>query len=58
MRGVGNLCIGGGSDARYDARRLVAALLAGLRSEPASRASQGPSLDHDAPELTGSWVRQ
>jgi AcrR family transcriptional regulator len=30
MRGVGNLCIGGG-DPGYDARRLVALLLAGLR---------------------------
>ncbi|MEU0782742.1 TetR/AcrR family transcriptional regulator [Streptomyces sp. NPDC006173] len=31
MRGVGNLCIGAGSDPRYDARRLVALLIAGLR---------------------------
>ncbi|MEJ8637599.1 helix-turn-helix domain-containing protein [Streptomyces sp. MS2.AVA.5] len=31
MRGVGNLCIGSGSDARYDARRLVGLLIAGLR---------------------------
>jgi AcrR family transcriptional regulator len=31
MRGVGNLCIGAENDARYDARRLVALLLAGLR---------------------------
>lgn len=31
MRGVGNLCIGAESDARYDARRLVALLIAGLR---------------------------
>lgn len=31
MRGVGNLCIGEESDARYDARRLVAVLLDGLR---------------------------
>ncbi|WP_344615865.1 helix-turn-helix domain-containing protein [Dactylosporangium salmoneum] len=31
MRGVGNLCIGAESDTRYDARRLVAVLLAGLR---------------------------
>jgi AcrR family transcriptional regulator len=31
MRGVGNLCIGADSDARYDARRLVELLLAGLR---------------------------
>lgn len=31
MRGVGNLCIGADNDARYDARRLVALLIAGLR---------------------------
>ncbi len=31
MRGVGNLCIGTGDDQRYDARRLVAVLIAGLR---------------------------
>lgn len=31
MRGVGNLCIGADSDPRYDARRLVGTLLAGLR---------------------------
>lgn len=31
MRGVGNLCIGAGSDARYDPRRLVDLLIAGLR---------------------------
>jgi AcrR family transcriptional regulator len=31
MRGVGNLCIGADSDARYDARRLVGLLVAGLR---------------------------
>ncbi|WP_322725119.1 TetR/AcrR family transcriptional regulator [Streptomyces spongiae] len=30
MRGVGNLCIGADSDPRYDARRLVALLIAGL----------------------------
>lgn len=33
MRGVGNLCIGADSDPRYDARRLVGLLLAGLRRE-------------------------
>ncbi|MFC0097321.1 TetR/AcrR family transcriptional regulator [Micromonospora marina] len=32
LRGVGNLCIGADSDPRYDARRLVGLLLAGLRS--------------------------
>ncbi|MCQ8828312.1 TetR/AcrR family transcriptional regulator [Streptomyces malaysiensis] len=31
MRGVGNLCIGADHDPRYDARRLVALLIAGLR---------------------------
>ncbi|MCC2275907.1 TetR/AcrR family transcriptional regulator [Streptomyces sp. ET3-23] len=31
MRGIGNLCIGTDSDPRYDARPLVALLLAGLR---------------------------
>ncbi|MEH1057606.1 TetR/AcrR family transcriptional regulator [Micromonospora sp. CPCC 206171] len=31
LRGVGNLCIGAGSDPRYDARRLVEFLIAGLR---------------------------
>jgi AcrR family transcriptional regulator len=34
MRGVGNLCIGADSDPRYDARRLVALLIAGLRRQP------------------------
>ncbi|MFE0171297.1 TetR/AcrR family transcriptional regulator [Streptomyces sp. NPDC059002] len=32
MRGIGNLCIGAESDARYDARRMVALLVAGLRA--------------------------
>ncbi|WRZ88463.1 TetR/AcrR family transcriptional regulator [Streptomyces sp. NBC_01007] len=31
MRGVGNLCIGAHNDPRYDARRLVALLITGLR---------------------------
>ncbi|WNI17075.1 TetR/AcrR family transcriptional regulator [Actinacidiphila sp. ITFR-21] len=31
LRGVGNLCIGAGHDPRYDARRLVELLVAGLR---------------------------
>jgi AcrR family transcriptional regulator len=35
MRGVGNLCIGADSDPRYDARRLVEILIAGLRLTPA-----------------------
>jgi AcrR family transcriptional regulator len=32
MRGIGNLCVGAENDPRYDARRLVALLLAGLKS--------------------------
>jgi hypothetical protein len=32
MRGVGNLCIGAENDPRYDARRLVGFLIAGLRN--------------------------
>ncbi|GAA4562629.1 TetR/AcrR family transcriptional regulator [Planotetraspora kaengkrachanensis] len=31
MRGVGNLCFGADSDPRYDARRMVELLIAGLR---------------------------
>ncbi|MET7480425.1 TetR/AcrR family transcriptional regulator [Streptomyces sp. NPDC005648] len=31
MRGVGNLCVGAETDARYDPRRLVELLIAGLR---------------------------
>jgi AcrR family transcriptional regulator len=31
MRGVGNLCVNAGDDPRYDARRVVALLIAGLR---------------------------
>ncbi|GAA2273730.1 TetR/AcrR family transcriptional regulator [Nonomuraea roseoviolacea subsp. roseoviolacea] len=31
MRGVGNLCIGADNDPRYDARRLVELLIAGMR---------------------------
>jgi AcrR family transcriptional regulator len=31
LRGVGNLCIGADSDPRYDARRVVALLVSGLR---------------------------
>lgn len=30
LRGVGNLCIGVGGDSRYDARRMVGLLIAGL----------------------------
>ena len=36
LRGVGNLCAGADGDARYDARRMVGLLIAGLRqSRPA-----------------------
>jgi AcrR family transcriptional regulator len=34
MRGVGGLCAGAGGHARYDARRLVGLLVAGLRRSP------------------------
>lgn len=38
MRGVGNLCIGASTDDRYDARRLVRLLVAGLgRVQPDGR---------------------
>ena len=33
LRGVGNLCVGAGSDARYNPRHLVELLIAGLRIE-------------------------
>ena len=35
MYGIGNLCIGVGTDPRYDVRRLVALLIGGLRRPPA-----------------------
>ena len=31
LRGIGNLCVGVDGDARYDARRMVGLLIAGLR---------------------------
>jgi AcrR family transcriptional regulator len=31
MRGIGNLCIGADNDSRYDARRMVELVIAGLR---------------------------
>jgi AcrR family transcriptional regulator len=34
LRGIGNLCAGAGGDARYDARRMVGLLIAGLRQSP------------------------
>jgi AcrR family transcriptional regulator len=33
MRGVGNLCVGADADPRYDARRMVRILVAGLKCE-------------------------
>jgi AcrR family transcriptional regulator len=36
MRGIGNLCIGRGSDPRYDPRRLVELLLQGLQRPQSS----------------------
>ena len=39
MRGVGSLCIGANQDPDYDARRLVALLLAGLRLNSADAAA-------------------
>jgi AcrR family transcriptional regulator len=36
LRGIGNLCAGADGDPRYDARRLVALLVAGLRQPPAA----------------------
>ena len=40
MRAVGGLCIGADNDSRYDARRMVGLLIAGLRQSP-SAASPG-----------------
>jgi len=34
LRGIGNLCAGVAGDSRYDARRMVALLIAGLRQPP------------------------
>jgi AcrR family transcriptional regulator len=34
MYAIGNLCAGAGGDPRYDARRMVGLLLAGLRASP------------------------
>jgi hypothetical protein len=31
LRGVGNICVGAGSDPRYNPRHLVELLIAGLR---------------------------
>ena len=37
MRGIGNLCVGADSDPRYDARRMVGLLIAGLRQTAPGR---------------------
>jgi hypothetical protein len=37
LRGVGNLCIGAENDPRYDARKLVELVIAGLRVAPPNR---------------------
>jgi hypothetical protein len=38
LRGIGNLCVGVDGDARYDARRMVGLLIAGLlQSRPANQ---------------------
>ncbi|MFF7748010.1 TetR/AcrR family transcriptional regulator [Streptomyces sp. NPDC007971] len=55
MRGVGNLCVGAESDSRYDARRLVAFLVAGLgmpegrsaAEAPDPRKAEGPNAGED-----------
>jgi hypothetical protein len=36
MRAVGNLCVGVDSDSRYDARRMVDLLIAGLFQSPST----------------------
>ncbi len=41
MHGVGNLCVGGDSDPRYDARRMVGLLIAGLLRAGAGRHPAG-----------------
>jgi AcrR family transcriptional regulator len=42
LRGIGNLCAGAGGDPRYDARRLVALLVAGLgRPRPCAQQESG-----------------
>jgi AcrR family transcriptional regulator len=33
MRGIGNICVGADSDPNYDARRMVALVIAGLRRQ-------------------------
>jgi AcrR family transcriptional regulator len=45
MYAVGNLCAGAGGAAGYDARRMVALLIAGLRQSPRHRRSRSQSSD-------------
>lgn len=45
MRGVGNLCVGAGADPRYNARRMVGLLIAGLRMRP-----ERPDAPEPAPQ--------
>ncbi len=39
LRAIGNLCVGGEGDSRYDARRMVHLLIAGLRQPPTPQVS-------------------
>jgi AcrR family transcriptional regulator len=43
LRGVGNLCIGAEDGTRYDARRMVEILIAGLRPRAGGPAGSGPA---------------
>lgn len=56
MRGIGNLCIGAESDPRYDARQLVALLVAGLRrpADCGARRTERSSAKAAAVALAGS----
>ncbi|MEU5534305.1 TetR/AcrR family transcriptional regulator [Streptomyces sp. NPDC020362] len=47
MRGVGNLCVGAESDSRYDARRLVALLVAGLGATGGRSTAEAPEPRED-----------
>jgi hypothetical protein len=40
LRGVGNPCVGAGTNPRYDARRLVGLLIAGMRLHPSNERNQ------------------
>jgi AcrR family transcriptional regulator len=51
MRAVGNLCIGVGGDSRYDARRMVALLIAGLsQPDPTAESCRTPNGERQAPK--------